>query len=134
MRRRDFITFLAGGMRPLARRAQQKAMPVIGFLGLATAAVQAPWLAAWRSGLAETGYAEGKNAVIEYGWAEDRAARLPALAADLVARRVDVIATTGGIIGALAAKNATSTIPIVYPAATRSRSAWSSAWPGPVAT
>jgi len=86
---------------------------VIGFLGVATAAVYAPWIAAFRRGLDETGYAEGKNVTIEYRWAENNGDRLPALAADLVARKVDVIMTTGGTNGILAAKGATATIPIV---------------------
>ena len=115
MKRRDFLTlFGAAATWPLAAKSQQKTIPVIGFLGIATAAVYAPWLAAFRRGLADTGYIKGQNLSIEYRWAEDRVDRLPALAAELVGRNVDVIATTGGTAGVLAAKAATSTIPIVF--------------------
>ena len=116
MRRRELIMLLSGVAItwPLAAaQAQRKAMPVIGFLGIATPVVYASWLAAFRRGLDETGYVEGKNVAIEYRWAESYVDRLPALAADLVARKVDVIVATGGVTGALAAKGATSTIPIV---------------------
>ena len=97
MRRRDFVILLAGAMggRPSAVRAQQKAMPVIGFLGSTSRG--APFVAAFLEGLAETGYVEGQNAAIEYRWAEGRYDRLPALAAELVKRGVDVIVTQGGI-------------------------------------
>jgi len=116
MRRRDFITFLAGGitMRPLAAHAQQKAMPVIGFLSSLSPGPSAPFTAAFLEGLSETGYVDGKNVAIEYRWAEENYDRLPALAADLVGHKVDVIVTVGGGVVALAAKNATSTIPIVF--------------------
>lgn len=94
--------------------AQHKAMAVIGYLSSATPAANIRQLPAFRAGLKETGWDEGQNVAVEYRWAEDRYDRLPALAADLVGRKVDVIVSTGGITGALAAKNATSTIPIVF--------------------
>jgi putative tryptophan/tyrosine transport system substrate-binding protein len=114
MRRRDFIILLAGAMggRPSAVRAQQKAMPVIGFLGFGSPTPNAPFLAVFPQGLSETGYVEGQNVAIERRYTEGRADRLPALAADLVDRKVDVIVAAGGT--ALAAKKATSTIPIVF--------------------
>ena len=112
MRRRELMLLLGGAMTASrALRAQQKAMPVIGFLGVGSPGPTAPYVAAFREGLSETGYVEGQDATIEYRWAEGRYDRLPALAADLVGRKVDVIATSAA--GARAAKNATSTIPIV---------------------
>src|SRR6478609_802207 len=116
MRRRELVLGLGGAVLigPFAAGAQQKTSPLIGILGIATAAVYVPWLAAFRRGLADTGYIEGQNLSIEYRWADDRVDRLPALAAELVGRNVDVIATTGGTAGVLVAKAATSTIPIVF--------------------
>jgi putative ABC transport system substrate-binding protein len=115
MRRRDFIIFLAGAMPawPLAVRAQQKAMPVVGFLSSNAPGTYAPAVAAFRQGLAETGYIEGQNVAIEYRWAEGRYDRLPGLAADLVNRKVEVIAV-GSLTAIRAAKSATSTTPIVF--------------------
>src|SRR5438046_916282 len=109
MRRRELLLLLGGAITawPFAGRAQQKAMPVIGFLGSASPGSFAPLLAAFRQGLSETGYVEGQNLAIEYRWAEGHYDRLPALAADLVAHKVDLIAT-GNVASALAAKSATS--------------------------
>jgi len=107
---------LLGGVMMTARilRAQQKAMPVIGFLGSASPGPNAALLAAFRQGLSDTGFVEGKNAAIEYRWAEGHYDRLPALAADLVGRKVDVIVAMGDTHSPLAVQSATSTIPIVF--------------------
>jgi putative tryptophan/tyrosine transport system substrate-binding protein len=113
--RRELMLLLAGALTAARTlRAQQKPMPVIGFLSGTSPGPSASFVAAFHQGLSETGYVEGQNVAIEYRWAEGRYDRLPALAADLVGRKVDVIATSaGGQNAVLAAKSATSTIPIV---------------------
>ena len=114
MKRREFLLLLGSAIASSRTAcAQQKAVPVIGYLNGTAPDANAALLAAFRQGLSETGYVEGQNLAIEYRWAEFHYDRLPALAADLVGRKVDVIAACGGAGEALAAKNATSTIPIV---------------------
>jgi putative ABC transport system substrate-binding protein len=116
MRRREFVGLFcsATAIWPLAARGQQPAIPIIGFLNGASAGPWKNFVAAFRNGLRETGYIEGQNVGIEYRWADGRYDRLPELANDLVRRKVDVIAATGGIISARAAEAATATIPIVF--------------------
>ena len=116
MRRREFIALFGGGVAgwPLTARAQQRAMPVVGFLSTALAGPSAHLVAGFLRGLQEAGFVEGRNAAVEYRWAEGEYERLPALAADLVRRQVAVIVTVGGEPSAAAANAATATIPIVF--------------------
>jgi len=119
MTRREFITLVGGATAgwPLAARAQQAGPPVVGFVNGGAADPAACYLAAFRKGLSETGFAEGRNVQVEYHWMEGRYDRIPTVIANLVRRQVAVIATPGSTEGALAAKTATSTIPIVFGAA-----------------
>ena len=114
MRRRELLLMLGGAMTTgRGLRAQQKAMPVIGYLSSQSAEALAPILPAFRAGLKEAGYVEGHNVAVEYAWAAGQYDKLPAMAEDFVRRRVAVIVASGGAVAALAAKAATSTIPIV---------------------
>jgi putative tryptophan/tyrosine transport system substrate-binding protein len=116
MRRREFITLFGGAAVtwPVAARAQQPTIPVVGYVHSDSPQTVASLLAAFREGLSETGYVEGQNVAIEYRWAQNDLSRIPELVADLVRRRVDVIAAPGSSAVALAAKAATTTIPIVF--------------------
>ena len=116
MRRRDFIKVIAGSAVawPFAARSQQPAMPVIGFLSSRSPTKSATVVAAFRQGLQESGYFDGQNAKIEFRWADGHYDRLPILASELVTRQVALIAATGDVVSALAAKGATSTLPIVF--------------------
>src|SRR5262249_5245379 len=116
MRPRELITLIGGAVSawPLAARAQQPSMPVIGFLNSAAANAYRKFLESFRRGLGEVGFVEGQNVGIEFRWAEGQYDRLPELATDFVRRRVAVIVATGGPASGQAAKAATATIPIVF--------------------
>jgi putative ABC transport system substrate-binding protein len=115
IRRREFITLLGGAAAwPVSARAQRPGLPVVAFISNSTADASARYLAAFRKGLSETGNVEGQNFVVEDHYTEGHCERLPALMADLIRRRVAVIATPGATPAALAAKAATATIPIVF--------------------
>src|SRR5262249_24201641 len=116
MRRREFIRLFSSSVVawPLTARAQQTAMPVIGFLNSVSPQPFANYVAGFRAGLKETGYIDGQNITIEFRWAEDHYDQLPGMAADLVRRKVAVLVSTGGAPSVVAAKAATSTIPIVF--------------------
>jgi len=133
--RRELILLLGGAMTaPRTLRAQQKAMPVVGVLGSGSPGPFAPYVAAFHQGLSETGYVEGQNVTIEYRWAEDRYNRLPRLAADLIARKVDVIAAFGALLQHWQRRLRPRRSQSFFRAAIRSASAWSQVSPGRAVT
>jgi putative ABC transport system substrate-binding protein len=135
MRRREFIAGLGAAVWPLRARAQQAAMPMIGFVSGGSADASNSNGSAFRKGLSESGYVDGQNATVEYHWLEGQYDRLPALMADLVRRRVAVIVTPATTAASIAAKAATATIPIVFGVAdARSSLVLSRASPGRAAT
>ena len=137
MRRREFIALLGSGVAgwPLAARAQQPAMPVVGFLSSQSAAPFTRRVAALQDGLKETGFVVGQNVQMEFLWADDQYDRLPTMAAEFVRRQVAVIVAAGGNISAVVAKAATKTIPIVFPIVTDPvKGVWSLASTGPGVT
>src|SRR5262245_44155241 len=130
MIRREFITLLGGAAAwPLTAHGQQQTMLMIGYLSGATFDMTREYVAAFHQGLADAGFAEGRNVAIDYRWAEGHNERLPALATDLVRREVAVIAVGGSTPGALAAKSVTDTIPVVFFGRYRPRQNWSRAEP-----
>src|SRR5262245_22270034 len=135
MTRREFVTLLGGAAAtwPLAARAQQTSkLATIGFLGVSTPSAFGQWVAAFVQRLRELGWIEGRTVAIEYRWAEGHSERFPEIAAELVQLKVDVIVTTGGAV--LAAKQATTAIPIVFAVGADPVVSWSRAWPGRAAT
>ena len=136
MKRREFITLLGGAaVWPLAARAQQPTLPIVGFVNGRSPDVSARHAAAFRKGLNETGYVESQNVTVEYHWLDGQYDRLPSLMGDLVRRRVAIIATPGSNPAALAAKAATTTIPIVFGVGDDAvRMVWSTVLPGQAAT
>jgi putative ABC transport system substrate-binding protein len=114
MNRREFIAGLGAAACPVVAHGQQRAMPTVGFISSQTSAATTDFLSAFRRGLAEAGFAEGRNVEIEYRWADDQPVRLQALAADLVSRRVAVIVAVGGPLVGLAVRAVTQTVPLVF--------------------